>query len=69
MKKVIEKTVNLDLVGVNANAFALMAAFRRQAQKEKWTAQEIDAVLNHAKSGDYNHLLSTIIKHCEAKDH
>lgn len=68
MKKVIDKTVNLNLVGVNGNAFAIMDVFQRQARKEGWYQQEIDAVLTEAKSGDYNHLLATIENHCEPKD-
>ena len=68
MKKVIEKTVNLDLVGVNGNAFMIMGVFQRQAKREGWSQEEIDLVLTEAKSGDYNHLLATIINHCEAKE-
>lgn len=68
MKKVIEKTVNLDMVGHNGNAFAIMGVFQRQARKEGWTQEEIDLVLNEAKSGDYDHLLATIINHCEPED-
>lgn len=68
MKKVIEKTVNLDLVGVNGNAFMIMAVFQRQAKREGWTQTEIDAVLTEAKSSDYNHLLATISNHCEVLD-
>ena len=68
MKKVIEKTVNLDLVGVNGNAFMIMGVFQRQAKREGWTQEEIDLVLTEAKSGDYNHLLATIENHCEPKD-
>ena len=68
MKKVIEKTVNLDLVGVNGNAFMIMGVFRRQAKREGWAQEEIDLVLTVAKSGDYNHLLATIENHCEPKD-
>ena len=68
MKKVIDKTVNLNLVGVNGNAFAIMDVFQRQARKEGWYQQEIDAVLTEAKSGDYNHLLATIENHCEPKE-
>lgn len=68
MKKVIEKTVNLDMVGHNGNAFAIMGVFKRQARKEGWTQEEIDAVLDEAKSGDYDHLLATIIAHCEPED-
>ena len=65
MKKVVNKTVNLNLVGVNGNAFMIMGVFRKQAKKEGWTPEEIEDVMTEAKSGDYNHLLATIEKHCE----
>lgn len=68
MKKVIEKSVNLDLVGVNGNAFMIMGVFKIQAKKEGWTAVEIEAVLEEAKSKDYNYLLATIENHCEPKN-
>ncbi len=68
MKKVVNKTVNLDLVGVNGNAFMIMGVFQRQAKREGWTQEQIDAVLKEAKSGDYNHLLATIENHCEPKN-
>jgi len=68
MKRIIEKTVNLDLIGVDGNAFMIMAVFRRQAQKEGWTPEEIEQVMTEAKSGDYVHLLATIENHCEPKD-
>ena len=68
MKRIIEKTVNLDLVGVNGNAFMIMGVFGRQAKKEGWSQNEIDAVLQEAKSGDYDHLLATIENHCEVKN-
>lgn len=68
MKKVIDKTVNLNLVGTDGNAFMIMAVFQRQAQKEGWTEQEIQTVLKEAKSGDYYHLLATIENHCEPKN-
>lgn len=68
MKRVIEKTVNLDLVGVDGNAFMIMGAFRRQAKNEGWTPEEIEQVMQEAKNGDYVHLLATIENHCEPKD-
>ncbi|WP_439131436.1 hypothetical protein [Polaribacter sp.] len=68
MKKIIKKTVNLDLIGVNGNAFVIMGVFRRQARKEWWTQQEINLVIEEAKSSDYNYLLATIENHCEPKD-
>ncbi len=62
-----KKTVNLNLVGVDGNAYAIMATFSRQARKEGWNQQEIDLVLEEAKSKDYNHLLATILDHCEVE--
>lgn len=59
------KKVTLTLVGVDGNAFAILAAFRRAAKRQGWTDSEIAAVLDDAKSGDYNHLLGTIMAHCE----
>lgn len=59
------KKINLKLVGLDGNAFSIMGAFQRQARKENWDKQEIDAVLNEARSGDYDHLLCTIMDHCE----
>ncbi|MGY8909796.1 MAG: hypothetical protein ACKVIG_08050 [Flavobacteriales bacterium] len=68
MKKIIEKSVNLNLIGVNGNAYAIMGAFRKQARKEGWSAEEIKAVIDEAISNDYPHLLATIENHCEPKD-
>lgn len=68
MKKIVNKTVNLDLVGKNGNAFVIMGLFGAQAKQEGWTKEEIDAVIEEAKSKDYNHLLATIVNHCEVKE-
>jgi hypothetical protein len=65
MKKIIKKTVNLNLIGVNGNAYAIMGVFRKQAQKEGWSKDEIKAVIDQAISSDYDHLLATIENHCE----
>ena len=60
------KKVDLELVGLDGNAFALMGAFQRQARKEGWSKEEIDVVLKDAMSGDYDHLLSVLVVHCES---
>ena len=57
------KKVKLNLVGQNGNAFSLLAAFRKQACKEGWTPEELADVQIEATSGDYDHLLQTLIKH------
>ncbi len=59
------RRVKLRLVGLDGNAFALMGAFQRQAKKEKWTTEEIDAVLDDCRSGNYDHLLCVLMDHCE----
>ena len=61
----IDKKVNLDLVGLDGNAFILMGSFKRQAKREDWTDEEIETVLTECKSGDYNHLLNTLMGFCE----
>ena len=59
----LPEPVKLNLVGVDGNAFAVMGTWQRQARKEGWTKEQIDVVLEDAKSSDYNHLLATIIGH------
>lgn len=52
------------MVGLDGNAFAIMGAFQAQARREGWTKQEINEVLDRARSGDYSNLISTIAEHC-----
>ena len=61
----MDKKVKLDLVGLDGNAFVLMGTFAEQARREGWTKAEINKVLTECKSGDYDHLLQTLIAHCE----
>ena len=60
-----KRTVKLNLIGIDGNAFSIMGAFSRQAKREGWTKEEIDAVLKEAQSSDYDHLLATIADHCD----
>ena len=60
----INKTINLELIGLDGNAFALTGAFSRQARREKWTPEEINTVLDECQSGDYDHLLRTLMNFC-----
>lgn len=66
--KTKRKTVNLNLVGLDGNAFSLMGAFQGQAKREGWTPEDIKAVLDEATAGDYDHLLRTLAAHCEPND-
>lgn len=58
------KKVNLRLVGLDGNAFCLLGAFQRQARREEWSEEEIKAVIEEAKSGDYSHLIATLSNYC-----
>ena len=57
------KTVQLDLIGLDGNAFAVLGAWRRAAQKQGWTLAEITLVIDEATKGDYDHLLQVIVVH------
>jgi len=58
------RRVNLVLVGLDGNAFALMGAWQRQARAEGWSTAEIKAVLDEAMASDYKHLVTTLMAHC-----
>lgn len=58
--------VQLNLVGLNGNAFALMGSFQNAAQQQGWSKDEIKKVLDECMSGDYDHLLATLIENTEA---
>lgn len=60
-----ETKVELELVGLDGNAFSILGAFQRAARRQRFPKEEIDAVITEATSGDYNHLLYTIQSHCE----
>ena len=68
MENKIGKIVNLELVGLDGNAFSLMGAFQRQARREGWTQEEISIVLDDCKSGDYNNLLCVLSTYCDSDD-
>lgn len=65
---VINKKVQLELVGLDGNAFYLMGAFQKAARRQGWIQQEIDAVLDECTKKDYNHLLATLVAHTESPD-
>lgn len=64
--KHVHKLVELDLTGINGNAFALMAAFQKAARDQGIPKEEIDAVLNDCRSSDYDHLLQVLIANTES---
>jgi len=57
------KKIDLELMGIDGNAFMIMGTFKKQARREGWTDKEIKEVLDEASSKDYDHLLQTIMGH------
>jgi hypothetical protein len=53
----------LKLVGTDGNAFAVLGAAHREAKRAGWTPEQWKSVETEATSGDYDHLLQTIMKH------
>jgi len=62
------KKVQMNLVGLDGNAFSLMGAFSSNARRQGWPKEDIDKVIAECTSGDYNHLLSTLVAHTEEVD-
>lgn len=54
-----------DLVGVDGNAFCVMAYVVNSMKKEGKSQEEIDAYYKDAKSSDYNHLLAVSVEMVE----
>lgn len=65
-RKLPDKRVKLELVGLDGNAFSLMGAWKQQARREKWSAEEIKLVIDECTSGDYDHLLCTLMEVTES---
>ena len=53
----------LQLAGEDGNAFAILGKARRVARESGWSQDEIDVMLEEAMSGDYDHLLRTMMRY------
>lgn len=51
-------------IGVDGNAFSVMGHWQSAAEEAGWPEDEIKRVLDDAMSGNYQHLLKTIIGNC-----
>ena len=55
------KKVELELVGLDGNAFVLMGSFQQAARRQGWTPEEIEVVMTQCQSGDYDNLLCVLM--------
>ena len=53
----------VQLVGNDGNAFAIMGACQRAARNAGWDKDRIQTVMDEMMSGDYDNLLATAMKH------
>lgn len=56
----MKKKLDLNLVGLNGNAYAILSFFRQEAKQAGWTPEEIEKTTDEAKAGDYSDLLAVI---------
>jgi hypothetical protein len=54
--------INIPLIGEDGNAFAILGRVARIARNAGLPKSEIDAFQKEATSGDYNHLLATVVE-------
>ena len=57
----------LELSGKDGNAFMILGTARRVAKKAGWSKEKIDTVFAEATSGDYDHVLQTMMKYFDVK--
>jgi len=60
----------LRLVGEDGNAFAILARAHRAARRAGMSEDQWKAIMAEATSGDYDHLLQTMLKYfdCDPPD-
>ena len=56
---VVDELVNI--IGQNGNAFCILGICKRAMERAKLPQTEIDAFMSEAMSGDYDHLLATVM--------
>lgn len=60
-----ENKVQFDIANCDGNAFALIGGWKRAARREGWSEDDIKGVIVEATSGDYDHLVQTIMGYSE----
>lgn len=53
--------IEVELIGRDGNAFAILGAVQKELKRAKVPQEEITNFLDEATSGDYDHLLQTVM--------
>lgn len=59
--------ITVDLSGEDGNAFSILGRVRRALRRAGVANDEIETFSNEATSGDYDHLLQTVMKWVETE--
>lgn len=54
--------IEVDLIGMDSNAFSIIASVRKSLRRAGVDQEKIDLFVQEATSGDYDHLLQTVTK-------
>lgn len=57
----------IKLTGQDGNAFNILGIMRKGLRDEGVSEERISEIMEEAKSGDYDHLLQTVMKYCEVQ--
>jgi hypothetical protein len=60
VKELPKVKMNWDIDG---NTFSILGTFKKAAKKAGWSKEDIDKVTKEAMSGDYDHVIQTIMKY------
>ena len=55
--------LKISLVGTSGNAFAVLSKCQVTMERAGLEKEEIEKFMDEAESGDYNHLLGTVMKY------
>ena len=67
MSEIKYPDITVNIIGQNGNAFCILGICQRAMEQANCTQQEIDAFNEEAKSGDYNHLLATVMNYFDVE--
>lgn len=63
MDKVKYPNISVELVGEDGNAFSILGRCKQAMRRAGCTSEQVLEFQNEATSGDYDHLLQTVIKY------
>ena len=61
MSEIKYPDITVNIIGQNGNAFYIFGICKRAMERAKLSQTEIDAFMTEAMSGDYDHLLATVM--------